>query len=258
MPCLRGQIYFGEVYNSLEQLAKKGSISVFLALKHDKLHLMKRIVVVIPTYNEEKYIKDVLKNTLSHHKQIVVVDDGSTDSSLKIIKKLAPHTLSHEINLGKGAAMKTGAEYAFKVLKAEAVIFMDSDGQHDPQEIRVFIKELENGYSAVLGVRAFKADMPLVRFLGNKFSSVLINLLFGRYYQDIPSGYKALSKSAYNKIKWTSQGYEVETEIAVRLAKKKIKFKEIPIKTIYHDTDKGFTILDAFRILIKLPQWIWS
>jgi len=102
------------------------------------------------------------------------------------------------------------------------------------------------------------ANMPLMRVLGNKAISILINLLFGGYIADIPSGFKAFTKSAYNKLNWHSAGYEVETEIAVRITKLNLNYTEIPISTIYHDKEYGFNLLDAFGILLKLPYWIWK
>jgi len=217
---------------------------------------MKNIWVIIPGFNEARYLTKVLDKTIKFHRNIIFVDDGSSDNTASIASKKIKQVLVHDVNLGKGAALKTGCDYAFSHLKAKAVILMDSDNQHDPKEIKNFIKTLNQGYDVVLGVRIYTGTMPLVRFLGNKFSSVLINLLFGTYFSDIPSGYKALTKKAYSKINWSSQGYEVETEIAVKIARNKLKFKEIPISTIYHDHDKGFTLLDALRILLKLPQWL--
>lgn len=217
---------------------------------------MENIWIIIPGLNEAKYIKAVLKNTLKIHPNIIFVDDGSTDQTAKIASKTLKHVLIHDINLGKGSALKTGCDYAFKHLKATTVILMDSDNQHNPEELKNFIKYIKQGFDVVLGVRVHTGTMPLVRFLGNKLSSVLINVLFGTYFSDIPSGYKAITKKAYNKINWSSSGYEVETEIVVKIARNKLSFKEIPISTIYHDTDKGFTLLDALRILLKLPQWL--
>ncbi len=97
--------------------------------------------------------------------------------------------------------------------------------------------------------------MPLTRFLGNKMVSVLLNFLFGGYIADIPSGYKGMTKKAFKLVKWTSSGYEVETEIAVRIAKSKIRHTQIEIKSIYHDTDKGMTLLDGIHIATSLLQW---
>ncbi len=213
-----------------------------------------RVAIVIPGHNEAKYIARVLKKTRKYSQLIIYVDDGSTDSSLTIAKRYTPHTLHHSINLGKGAAMKTGAEYAFGTLGAAAVIFMDADDQHDPAEIPHFESKLRKA-DVVFGVRGIGTSMPMVRYLGNKFASVMLNVLFGGYVEDIPSGYKAIKKSAYAHVRWKSVGYEVETEIAARVLKNHVRFSSVPIEVVYHDNDKGMTILDAFHIATCLVQW---
>ena len=210
--------------------------------------------IIIPGLNEEKYISTVLRKVSKQTKNIIVVDDGSTDSMRKIAKKYTNHVLSHSINLGKGAALKTGCEYAFKTLGAKAVIFMDSDDQHDPEELPLFMKALETS-DVVFGVRSFDEKMPLGRIIGNRMASVIIYFLFGRYIPDIPSGYKAFTKKAYKKLIWNSTDYSVEMEIAAKTAKSKINYATISIKTIYHDFERGMTILDTVRMITKILSW---
>jgi glycosyltransferase involved in cell wall biosynthesis len=212
------------------------------------------IFVVIPGHNEQTYLSKVLGKVTKFSENVIFVDDGSDDDSVKIANRYTSHVLVHQTNLGKGAAMLTGAEYAFKVLKADAVIFMDSDDQHDPVHIPEFAKLLKD-FDVVFGVRNMGANMPLFRFLGNKFASVLLNVLYGAYIADIPSGYKGITRKAFPKVQWKSRGYEVETEIAVRVAQHKIPFGVVEIKSIYHDTDKGMTLLDAVHITFSLLQW---
>jgi polyprenyl-phospho-N-acetylgalactosaminyl synthase len=186
------------------------------------------------------------------------VDDGSTDKSKSKIlnsKFKGVTLLEHKINLGKGAAMKTGADYAFDN-GAEAIIFMDSDRQHQASDITGFIKALESKkYDVVFGTRNYSYGVPLVRFLGNKFASFLLVLMFQIYISDVLCGFKGMTKSAYKKVIWDSTGYGVETEIVARAGKNKLSFLEVPIQTIYHDKDKGVTILDAFGVLSQLIVW---
>lgn len=215
---------------------------------------MNAVWVVIPGFNEAAYLDRVLKKVSSYTKNIIFVDDGSEDASYKIALKYTPHVLSHQTNIGKGAAMLTGAEYAFNNLDAQAIIFMDSDDQHDASHLPDFMRLLSTS-EIVFGIRNMGASMPLTRFLGNKIASVFLNILYGVYIADIPSGYKGMTKKAFKKIKWASSGYEVETEIAVRVAQHKIPFGLLEIKAIYHDTDKGMTLLDALHISYCLIQW---
>jgi glycosyltransferase involved in cell wall biosynthesis len=217
-----------------------------------------KTIIIIPAYNESRYIGKFLDKLLQVTKNVIVVDDGSTDKTCDIAKAKSVECISHMVNLGKGAALKTGCDYAFKKLGADAVIIMDGDDQHVVDDIKLFEKALKGGAQVVLGVRQMDAKMPLMRILGNKSMSIIINLLFGHYIADIPSGFKAMTKSAYKLLRWQSSGYEVETEIAVRIAKSKLSYAEVLISTVYHDKDYGFNLLDAGKILLKLPYWLWS
>lgn len=213
------------------------------------------IWLIIPAYNERGRIETVLTQAEKFISpgRIVVVDDGSR-KPLRHKGKL--NLIRHAINLGKGAALKTGVEFALSQ-GAEAVILMDADGQHDPVDLSRFITLLAAGNDVVFGSRRPTLDAPLIRLLGNKFASIYINLVFRVYISDILSGYRALTRFAYEKLKWTSARYGVETEIVARLGKNKraLRFTEFPIETIYIDKYKGVTILDAIRILLDSIWW---
>ena len=211
--------------------------------------------VVIPGYNEAKYVTQVLKKVSNYTNNVIFVDDGSSDNTVTLAKAHTQHVLSHITNLGKGAALKTGCEYAFNSLDAEAVVFMDSDDQHDPQELWLFVEKLREGYEMVFGVRPLNTAMPVIRRLANASISLVIWALFGKYIADIPSGYKALSKKAYSVLQWQASDYAVEMEIAARVAKEKVHYTEIMVTTIYHDLDRGMTFLDAFKIIWQLVAW---
>ncbi len=210
--------------------------------------------VIIPAYNEEKYVARVLERVLKVTTNIIVVDDGSRDLTFEIASEQIPHVLKHQINLGKGAALKTGAEYAFSELGATGVIFFDGDDQHDPNLLTTFATELQTS-DVVLGVRAFDNKMPLLRIMMNRLASFLVLLFFGKYIPDIPCGFKALSKSAYKKINWKSRDYAVEMEIAARVAQYDLKYSEVSIPTVYHDLDRGMTILDTITIVPQFISW---
>ena len=215
-----------------------------------------KIYVVITAYNEAKYLASFLRKLSAQTPNFVVVDDGSVDDTAKIAQKFTKHLLIHPVNLGKGAAMKTGADYAFKILQADAVIFMDGDDQHDPLDLVKFYDFfMLHKQGLVFGVRAFDQNMPLIRRLGNRFTSFLVQILFGSYLSDIPSGFKAMSKAIYQKLRWQSSDYGIELEIACKTAKFRIPFIEIPIKTIYHDLDRGMNLSDAFKMIYKIILW---
>lgn len=221
------------------------------------------IFIIVPVYNEENRAVKTIKKILKVNKEIkvIVVDDGSSDNSLKVLennfkKNSRVIVSSHIINLGKGAAMKTGLKIAWK-LGGEVVIFIDADGQHNPKYLPRFIKELEK-YPVVFGYRELKSDVPWIRRNGNKLAGWLIGLLFNIKRKDLLCGFLGFRKDIYKKIYWKSCRYGIETEMATKVGKNKIPFSELKIDTIYIDKYKGVTIFDALKILFKIPFWYFS
>jgi len=221
------------------------------------------IFVVVPVYNEEyRAVETVNKILLVDKKvKIVLIDDGSSDNSLKILrdkfkKNKRVIISSHVINLGKGAAMKTGLKIALK-LGAQGVVFVDADGQHNPKYLPKFIEEL-NKYPMVFGFRLLNKDAPWLRRNGNRFASWSMRTFFNIQRKDLLCGFLGFRKEIYKKIKWKSTRYGIETEMAIKVGKNKIPFSEVKIDTIYIDKYKGMTIFDAFKIIFRLPFWFFE
>lgn len=214
-----------------------------------------KIAVIVPVYNEGKRAVDTIAKLKKFFKgEIVVVDDGSNDDSYNQLKKIKDiNLLKHVINLGKGAAMKTGIKMAWK-LGAKTVIFIDADGQHNPAQIPHFEEALKQN-DLVFGYRHMGTEMPTIRKWGNIFSINLMKSFFKIKRADLLCGYFGFSKRIYKKIKWQESRYGVETEIATRVGKYQIPFSEVKVDTIYIDKYKGVTIFDAIKILFKLPYW---
>jgi glycosyltransferase involved in cell wall biosynthesis len=215
--------------------------------------IKKNTWVVIPAFNESHYIGGVLQKILQITPNIVVVDDGSKDNTFLVAKKYTPHVIRHAVNLGKGSALKTGSEYVFIYQNAEAVVFIDSDAQHDPQELPLFLQQLEKN-DVVLGVRQMN-KMPMMRKYGNYLLSGCVKVLFGSFIPDILSGYKGFSKDAYRQVYWYSRRYGVELELAIRISKFKLPFVVVPIRTIYLNFDRGMNILDAIDMVAQIITW---
>lgn len=217
-----------------------------------------KILIVLPVYNEEERVLSVLKDLSKTKFPIIVVDDGSTDNSFKKIKELKQKNLillQHKINLGKGAALKTGCEYAFSH-GADAIVMMDSDGQHKVVDLNKFIEKLETGkFDIVFGSRNLNLGAPLDRYMGNKLASVLVGFMFGIYVSDLICGFRGLNKKAYKNIKWDSTGYGVETEMVIRARNRGLSHCEVPVETVYYDNYKGVSITDALGVLVNLFYW---
>ncbi|MBU1071522.1 glycosyltransferase family 2 protein [Patescibacteria group bacterium] len=215
-----------------------------------------KIFLIIPSFNEGSRLHQTINKAKKYiaEKNIIVVDDGSRAPE-SLPKNSKATLIRHQLNLGKGMAMKTGAKYAFSQ-KADAIVYIDADLQHNPKYLPKFKKLLKTN-DLVFASRRPSLNAPMVRLLGNKLASIYINILFGIYVSDLLSGYRALNKKAFKLLNWTSPRYGVETEMVARLGKykNKLKWAEFPIETIYVNKYKGVTIIDAIKILTNSIWW---
>lgn len=214
--------------------------------------------LVLPAYNEEKHIAHVVRRALPYVDYVIVVDNCSTDNTLIQAKQAGAISLHHIYNLGKSGSLHTGCQAAIR-LGADIIAFMDSDGQHNPEDLPRFFAELEHGnYDMVIGARAELQNMPLVRLAGTKMIKWMSRLLYGLKASDIQSGFRIFKAGIYEKIKWTSTGsshYFADAEITIRVAMQKLKYTELPIETIYLDKYKGMDPLQGMYLLFKIFIW---
>jgi glycosyltransferase involved in cell wall biosynthesis len=216
-----------------------------------------KIIVVIPAKDEASRIAGVISGALERAGRIVVVDDGSSDDTGEIARGAGAIVLRHRINLGKGAALRTGFTAALR-LDACYIVCMDADGQHRPEDIPTLVEPLEKGEAdIVFTARAMGAgeSMPLVLNFGNRFLSGVVKLLFGISVRDTQCGFRAMKSDVFEQVKWVSSDYAVETEMIVRAGCAKLRPSEIEIPTIYLDRDKGTSALDGFDIFIRMFLW---
>jgi glycosyl transferase family 2 len=218
-------------------------------------------IVVIPCYQGERKVADVVRGARATGLPVVVVDDGSTDGSGAAAEAAGATVLRHPANRGKGAALASGFAYA-KKLGADAVLTMDADGQHDAGEIPALVAAHERAPEAlVIGVRSFRPeDMPRRSRVGNRISTWWISRYARRRYSDTQSGFRVYPSALFD-VPLRSTRFDTETELLLRAAKMQLPLVEVPIKTIY-DRDHqshfhGFR--DTMRV-IKLvffsPLWV--
>ena len=208
---------------------------------------------IIAAYNEEAHVAQVITDTKAHVDEVIVVDDGSSDETYTKAKNAGATTLRHVINLGKGAAVRTGCDYALEQ-GHDHFILLDGDGQHDPQEIPRLKKHLKT-HDIVFGMRKKDKNMPALYKIGNWGLTTISQVLFGIAVRDTQCGYRAMSADAYKKIRWDSSDYGMESEMIVRAGVAGLTHKEIIVRTIYHDRHKGTGILDGVKIALNLLKW---
>jgi glycosyltransferase involved in cell wall biosynthesis len=206
--------------------------------------------VVIPAYNEGNKIIDVVEQAKKFTENVVVIDDGSRDDTAKIAEELGVVVLKHPINLGKGAALKTGCDFAV-MQGAKKIVVIDGDGQHDPKEIPEFFGLLKDK-EIVFSYRKRNKEMPGVLKFGNWFINKSTQILYGVKIKDTQCGYRAFTASAYRKVRWRAQDYFMETEMIINTGKKKLSYTQHPIETIYADKYKGTTVFDGVKIVMKM------
>ena len=219
-----------------------------------------KLAIVIPAYNEESVIGNVLesipKNIFGVDEiVIIVVDDGSTDTTYFRAKEKASHSIRHSINLGVGAATITGIEMA-KKLGSHIVATMDADGQHNPLDLPKLIKPITEGEAdIVIGSRMFNVQgMPPMKIIGNWIMNLVTLVVFHKWVTDSQSGMKAFSGNALKKMKLHSIGYEICSEIIGDAKEKNLRLIEVPIETIYSEYSKfkGQNILNAVNIFTRI------
>lgn len=212
--------------------------------------LEKNVWVVVPAHNEAKTIKQVIDKIKEFTQNVVVVVDGSVDNTLKIADEQEINVLHHIVNLGKGSALKTGCDFAINK-GANKLVAIDADMQHDPSEIPNFIRYLDD-YDVILGYREINKDMPFVFRIGNIIINYMTKVLYNIDVKDTQCGYRAFTTNAYQRIRWESSDYFMESEMIANIGKANLRYKEIPIKTIYSDRYKGTTVIDGVKIVINL------
>lgn len=222
----------------------------------------KKLSIIIPAYNEAKTIKKLLKKVekvklqKGIKKEIILVDDFSSDGTRNILKQVKKHKVFfHEKNQGKGAAVKTALNKA----TGDIILVQDADLEYDPQQIPVLIKPiLENKTRVVYGSRELKPhNHSCYRyFLGNKLLTLTTNLIFGSKLTDMETCYKVFTKEVIKSVHIDAKRFDFEPEITAKILKRKEKIFELPIKYKPRKSEEGKKIswkdgVYAFCVLLK-------
>jgi glycosyltransferase involved in cell wall biosynthesis len=195
------------------------------------------IAAVIPAYNEEKHIGDVVRRTRHELGNVLVVDDGSHDKTAERAREAGAQVIVHEQNRGKGETIKTGLRHWLE-RDVDLVIILDSDGQHRPEEIDRFIAAALSAEEPrlILGSRMNDlSSMPLVRRIVNRWMSGRISALCGQEIPDTQCGFRMLHRQLIPELLTGAARFDYETEMLIIASRKGFRIASVPISTVYSD-----------------------
>lgn len=198
------------------------------------------VVVVIPAYNEARFIGSTVLKARQFAGQVLVVDDGSADDTAAIAQAAGATVLQHPCNQGKGAALNTGLHQA-RQLGAAAVVTLDADGQHMPEEMERLLAPVLSGQAdLVVGSRYLDkaSQVPRHRLWGHRLFNLLTHLASGVDVSDSQSGYRAFSARALDAIPFHSEGFSVESEMQFLAHERGLQVVEVPVTILYTDQPK--------------------
>ena len=217
------------------------------------------VYIVVPAYNEEKTVSEIIEGIVEEGYNVVLVNDGSKDNTLNLAiesKTKYPDkifVISHMINRGLGAALKTGMTVA-QNKGAKYILTFDADGQHEISDIKKVVKPLQDGEADVcIGARPFK-DMPLSKSFANLVMNFLTLVFYGCNVKDSQGGVRAFTADAAGQINIVSSGYGVSSEFIKEISDKNLKLSEVTITTIYtpETQSKGTDAIVGLKILFKM------
>jgi len=205
--------------------------------------------IIIPVYNEKNTISQLLKKVEnvdlgSIKKDIIIVDDGSADGTREVLRKIKNHKVFfHNINQGKGSAIRTGLKHA----NGDIIIIQDADLEYDPNEYPKLLKPiLERKTKVVYGSRFL--ERPLLskerwgipsHYIGNKLLSIVTSLLYQKWISDMETCYKVFTREVLNSITLRAKRFDFEPEITAKILKKGYKIIEVPIKYKHRSFKEG-------------------
>ena len=210
-----------------------------------------RVFVVVPAYNEAPTIRQVIRGLRQHgYRNIVVVDDGSEDDCGMQAREEGAIVLRHVINRGLGGALGTGLRAA-AMLGAAIIVTFDGDGQHDPEDVRAVVGPIAAGEAdLVIGSRTGgRRGMPWYRRIANHIANLVTRVIFGVHSSDSQSGLRAFSRAAGQRIRISSNGMEVSSEILAEAGRNGLRIAEVPVRAIY--TDYSLSKGQSFRVGVR-------
>ena len=213
-------------------------------------------IAAMPAYNEARSIANVIRGCESYVDKVVVVDDGSIDATAQIAEALNAYVVRHPINMGYGAALRSCFEQARR-LGADRMVIIDSDGQHDSEDIPKLLEPLSRGYDLVIGSRFItkKAEkMPFYRKVGMKVLDAITNFINEIEISDSQCGFRAYSRHAIEAIQIREDGMSAGSEILLQIKENNLRVKEVDICCNYdlENTSKQDPVTHGLNVIVYL------
>ena len=217
------------------------------------------IGAVVPAYNAGTTIQgviDALCGVGFSKDHIVVVDDGSRDSTAEVLRSSGVQSVFHTHNRGKGAALKTGFKYMIG-LSLQGVITLDADGQHSIQDIPMLLEQ-RSGYDMVIGTRSDVTGMPLLRMLVNRVTSLVISVLSQARIPDVQCGLRYISMTVLKCIRLDTNRYQTESELVYKALRKNFHIGFVKVATRYN-AERSYIhpLIDTVRFIVMAVRFLW-
>jgi glycosyltransferase involved in cell wall biosynthesis len=214
------------------------------------IDIRSQTAAVIPAYQDEKHIGDIVRRTRERLDHVLVIDDGSTDRTAELAREAGAEVIVHSQNRGKGEAIKTGLGHWLD-RKVTWVTLLDSDGQHLPEEIDRFTAAAGSatGPTFFIGNRMNNvAGMPFIRRVVNRYMSSRISRVCGQQIPDTQCGYRMLDRQLIPELLGGGHRFDYETEVLIIASRKGFRIESVPITTVYTDqVSKIHPMRDAIR-----------
>lgn len=206
------------------------------------------VVAVIPAYQCAVTVGEVVEGVLRHLARVVVVDDGSSDGTGEVAAEAGALVVRSPRNRGKGHALRRGFAEVLdrratgEMAEVEAVAMLDGDGQHDPADLPVLLAAWdETAYDLIVGRRLEARDLiPAHRYWTNRIGTGLLSFITGVALEDSQSGYRLIAADLLERLDLRSDGYAIESEMLIKVARRRARIGQVTIKTIYHDRVPSF------------------
>ena len=241
-------------------------------------------MAIIPCFNTGLHIGEVVSRAKKFVDEVIVVDDGSTDDTARVAIEVSARVIKHERNQGKGSAMKTG------VISTDAnlIVFIDGDSQHNPEDIPIFLSAILQGAELVIGSRHLGESKVVSPTFSRRITNILASKIISFFtlfllpwvkshkmrkkqitadniirdrirITDCTSGFRAITKTAWNKLSLSSTGFEIETEMIYEAVKQNLKISEVPISCHWKTTGSKLSIFrDGYRTIKLLLKKLYG